>query len=323
VPLKKYRHINFKPETQLVVDEIVRIVESYREQGYQLTSRQLYYRFVALDLFPAGRKWSRDANDKWQRDENGTVNAEPNYKWICSIIADARIAGLVDWNSIEDRTREPEIPKSWENPAEIVSACADQFQIDKWVDQPYRVEVWVEKDALEGIVEQVCRRLFVTSFSCRGYTSATAIWKAGQRLKQYAEAGQTPVILHLGDHDPSGVDMSRDIQKRVSLFMDEEYGSLMFQRIALTREQIRQYRPPPNPAKVADSRAEAYIEEHGVNCWELDALEPAVLSTLIEEKVLNFRNEKKFKAKVKEEKQHLADLRRVADNWDEVVENLR
>ncbi len=323
MPRIPYRRIRFSPEIQAIIDKIVEIVDEYRAQDELVTSRQLYYRFVARNLFPAERTWLRDANGKWHRSDSpeATTNAEPNYKWLCGIIADARMDGQLDWEAIEDRTREPTIPKAWENPGEIINAVANQFRIDKWADQDYRVEVWVEKDALEGVVGRVAESLNVTSFSCRGYTSASAIWRAGQRLKEYAENGQTPVILHLGDHDPSGVDMSRDIRDRVMLFMDRERDTLEFQRIALTREQITQYRPPPNPAKMADSRAQAYIDIHGTKCWELDALEPSVLRTLIEEQVRAYRNEKKFKAKVKEEQAHLVNLRRVADNWDEVVEN--
>src|SRR5258706_12213234 len=123
---------------------------------------------------------------------------------------------------MEARPREVDGTSQWSTTADIIDSAARSFKIDKWADQTYRVEIWVEKDALEGVVGKAARDLDVQFFSCRGYASATSIWDAGQRLKKYAEADQEPVILHLGDHDPSGIDMSRDIEERVKLFMDDE-----------------------------------------------------------------------------------------------------
>lgn len=237
---RKYKDIRFSAERLAIVDEAIGIVDSYRAQGYSLTLRQLYYQFVSRDSFPAS----------WADEGTGSTNNERSYKKLGDIIGDARLAGLVDWSSIEDRTRNVDGNSHWGSPVEIIKSCAAQFQIDKWTDQTHRVEVWVEKDALEGIVSKVAKELDVQFFSCRGYASMTSIWDAGQRLKKWAsQYGQTPVIIHLGDHDPSGIDMSRDIGERVRMFMDNEGDSLVFDRIALNMPQVKQYTPPPNPAK--------------------------------------------------------------------------
>lgn len=304
MPLIAYKEIRLSSERAALVDQAVDLIGIYAGQGYSLTLRQLYYQFVARDLLP----------QSWADPTTGSTNNEKSYKKLGDVIGDARMAGLVDWTAIEDRTRNVDGNSHWGSPSEIVATCARQFQIDKWSDQPYRVEVWVEKDALEGVVGKAARALDVQFFSCRGYASMTSLWDAGQRLKAYSLDGQTPVILHLGDHDPSGIDMSRDIEERVGLFMDGE--TLEFKRIALNQDQIDEYQPPPNPAKVSDSRFSDYQAKHGDECWELDALEPSVIETLIHESVLAFRDEKLFARRAKEERGHKKNLQIAADHWD-------
>ena len=163
-------------------------------------------------------------------------------------------AGLIDWQAIVDRTRNLRSNGHWKDPAHIIHSAAQSFAMDKWSDQPYRPEVWIEKDALVGILEAACEPLDVPFFSCRGYTSISEMWVAAQRLLGYQDDKQKPVIFHLGDHDPSGIDMSRDIEERLSLF-----GVMVeFHRIALNMDQVKQYRPPPNPAKATDARFADY-----------------------------------------------------------------
>jgi len=196
----------------------------------------------------------------------------------------------------------------WESPAEIIATCAEQFRLDKWEEQSYRVEVWIEKDALTGVIEGICRTLDVAWFSCRGYTSQSEMWRAAQRLRGYVECDQAPVILHLGDHDPSGIDMTRDIADRLALFM----GGVEIQRLALNLDQIERYGPPPNPTKTTDSRAGDYINQYGNDSWELDALEPSVLVDLIQRATVALREDEKWEAAAEVERQQRTQLRRLA-----------
>ncbi len=228
MPRIQYREINFGPERMGIIKKVNALIEDYRAQGYNLTLRQLYYQFVA-------RAW--------------IANKQQEYKRLGDIVNDGRVAGLIDWYAIEDRTRNLSGNSHWNDPTQIIDAAARSFQIDKWTNQFFRIEVWVEKDALEGVVGQAARALDINYFSCRGYTSQTSMWDAGQRLKGYVSRGQTVVILHLGDHDPSGIDMSRDIQERLSLFMGDKSWGLKFQRIALNEDQVRKYNPRQTPRK--------------------------------------------------------------------------
>lgn len=292
-----------------------RIIGVYRQQGFDLTLRQLYYQFVAHDLFPDDRKWEWTGS-KWRRVLDGTKNAEPNYKWLGDVIADGRMAGLIDWDAIVDRTRNLRSLSHWENPPEIVTAVSQQYRVDKWETQPYRVEVWIEKDALIGVIADVCEELDVSYFSCRGYTSLSEVWSAGMRLKKYRTEGQQPIVLHFGDHDPSGIDMSRDIEDRLQTFMG---GTMEVRRLALNMDQVEQYNPPPNPAKMTDARFQSYSAIHGDESWELDALEPAVLAALIRNEIMSLRDPDEWDEKVQEEERGREELGKIASRYEDVI----
>lgn len=291
MPKVKYVKKRFSPATLHMIAQANTIIEEYQAQGFELTLRQLYYQFVSRDLIP---------------------NTQKSYKHLGNVVNDGRLAGTIDWLAIVDRTRNLQSNSHWGGPGEIVEACARQFQIDKWEGQENRPEVWIEKDALAGVIEKVCKRNDVAFFSCRGYTSQSEMWVAAQRLERYRDNGQTPVIIHLGDHDPSGIDMSRDIDDRLALFM----GGVEVKRIALNMDQVNKYSPPPNPAKVTDSRAEKYIEKYGHESWELDALEPKVLEKLIEKTILSLRDDDMWGERVREENAHKQKLEDVAETLD-------
>lgn len=293
-----YRAKKFSDDRMDKINKANAIITEYRNQGFELTLRQLYYQFVSRDFI---------------------ANNMREYKNLGDIINDARLAGLVDWDAIVDRTRDLKSLAHWSSPADIVDACARQFRVDKWVGQPRRVEVWIEKDALVGVIEGVCNELDVAYFSCRGYTSQSEMWSAAMRLKGYRDNDQEPLVLHLGDHDPSGKDMTRDITDRLTEF---SYGDIEVKRLALNMNQVEQYNPPPNPAKITDSRAEGYIAEFGTESWELDALEPAVIAQLIRENVVAVRDEAQWNRKVDEEKTARVQLTKVSNNWEEITENL-
>lgn len=285
----EYQSFKFKPETLALIAKANEIITDYRKQGYQLTLRQLYYQFVSRDLI---------------------ANKQSEYNRLGSVINDARLAGMIDWEAIVDLTRELTQNSHWDSPRDIVRACARQYQLDKWDSQPYHVEVWIEKDALSGVIEPVCKSLDVPFFSCRGYTSQSAMWNAGRRLMDHRDRGQELVIIHLGDHDPSGIDMTRDIGDRLAVFSE---GEVLIRRIALNFDQVQLYNPPPNPAKITDSRATAYMARHGRMSWELDALEPRVLTALIRDSVGDYLDPEAFAVAKEREESHRAAIAALVD----------
>ncbi len=282
---------NFQRKTMAVIDQANEIIEDYQAQGFTLTLRQLYYQFVARDLIP---------------------NTQQSYDRIGSILNDARLAGLVDWEAIEDRTRELSVNLRLRDPRHGLELLRDSwYGIDMWANQEKRVEVWIEKEALAGVIAGVCDELDVPYFSCRGYVSQSEQWRAYRRHA----AQQETIILHLGDHDPSGIDMTRDNQDRLDLF--HGYRESEVERIALNMDQVEEYGPPPNFAKQTDSRFEAYAAEFGTDSWELDALEPAVLVELIREKVANHCDADLWAEKETERDEGLALLTKFIDGLEE------
>jgi hypothetical protein len=259
-----------------------------------LTLRQLYYQLVARGYIP---------------------NRQTEYKRLGALLNDARLAGLVDWTAIEDRTRNLRGLPHWENPQSILRAAARGYHLDRWADQPNYIEVWIEKDALVGVIEGVCTQYDVPYFSCRGYTSASEMWLAAQRLRVKGWDGKGTTILHLGDHDPSGIDMTRDIAERLALFG----APVDVVRIALTMDQVAQYDPPPNPAKFTDARYGGYVEQFGEECWELDALEPTVLAALIAEHVEARLDRDLWEAVEAREAADKERLTYVADDWEDIA----
>lgn len=307
-----YQTYNFADWKLAMIQQVNDIITSYKKQGYNLTLRQVYYQFVSRDWLPA----------RWADKATGSTNNERSYKNLGELISTGRMAGLISWDAIEDRTRELTKNLHFDNVQERINTSVVNYALDKWEDQPTRIEVWVEKDALEGVISRPARQLDIPYFSCRGYTSQTAMHDAAMRLNDHIDNGQQVVILHLGDHDPSGIDMSRDIEDRLSLFLGDNSSQLEVRRIALNMEQVRRYAPPPNPAKITDSRADAYIKLHGPSSWELDALEPRIITQLITEQVAELRDEERFAEMQQRENKEKKLLKQAADRWEDIVEFL-
>lgn len=296
MPQIAYIDRDFKSDTLAIIDTARLICEQYAAQGYTITLRQLYYQFVSRNIIP---------------------NREQSYKRLGSIINDARLAGLLDWRYIEDRTRNVRLQYHDEFPpdvGEVVRGYGLGYTLDKWSEQPNRIEVWVEKDALTGILEVVCNRNDVPYFACRGYTSQSEAWGASQRMIRYQEGDQDSVILYLGDHDPSGIDMGRDIQSRMDLFA----GNVIVDRLALNMDQVQQYNLPPNPAKLTDSRSIDYMARYGLSSWELDALDPATLDAIIQAGIDRYRDVAAWNRTVQRERQERNRIMEIANRWADV-----
>jgi hypothetical protein len=297
MPLICYVPKSFRPETAARVKQANAIIAEYQAQGFKLTLRQLYYQFVARDLIP---------------------NTVQSYKSLGDVVNDGRLAGLIDWDAIEDRTRNLRSGSHWSSPRSIVRACADQFAVDLWAGQANYVECWIEKDALVGVIEGICVELDVPYFACRGYTSQSEMWGAAQRLIEREKAGKTTTIIHLGDHDPSGIDMTRDIQDRLELFG----STAVIRRIAMNFDQVETYDPPPNPAKTTDSRYESYRVLHGEQSWELDALEPRVIVELIRGEIEALIDQDAWQESLEHQQTGRDQLGKVSRRWVNVIEYL-
>ncbi len=254
--IEKFMDVKFSKGTGAKLATAMGILDEYGKAGYILTLRQLYYQLVSRGTIP------------------NNIN---EYSKLSYLMVKARMGGLVDWAAIEDRLRIPQRPYWVINIPHALNDTLKQYRLNRQKGQAEQIEVWCEKDALSGVLRRVTEHYHINLLINRGYSSATAMYDAGHRLCQ----GKRSHILYLGDHDPSGLDMIRDIKDRL-----RQFGSHpKIHRIALTQPQIKKYDPPPNPAKWKDKRAEKYVAEFGETCWEVDALPPDVLEKLLEDRI--------------------------------------
>lgn len=325
----KFRDIKLSPTNKIRLQQINGIISEYQKQGYVLTLRQLYYQLVSRDYIP---------------------NDSKEYAKLSKILKEGRMGGIVDWNAIEDRLRKPSTPSSWDSPEDILDGCIKQYALPRMRGQINYVEVFVEKDALSGVLKRVTQKYHIPISVNRGYSSASAVFDMFNRFKDglkdamenYQTGDPVPlmVALYLGDFDPSGKDMIRDIEERMMEFFigsqfygriydqyldSEEYEGENFEQyfqtwflthfrivpVALTEQQIKQYNPPRNPAKITDPRAKEFIKKYGQYSWEVDALRPDVLNSLLDAAILDYIDIEKYNEVLAEEKHDIERLKQL------------
>lgn len=270
-----YRQHNFSLDRSERILQINALLAEY--SGNRVSVRQMYYRLVAKGLI---------------------ANNDTEYGKIQNLITDARYAGLIDWEAIEDRNREPLKMRDWPNGKSAVDEIAAKFRLDRWRDQPFYLELWVEKAALAGVLSPIANDYHITLMVNRGYSSASAMKESAERIT-YHGAGRRAVVLYLGDFDPSGEDMVRDIRDRLLEFGVQGWTAV--HKIGLTAAQIQQYNPPPNPVKLTDVRAAAFRALHGDSSYEVDALEPPVTNLLVRTQINAYVDKAKMTAVIAEE----------------------
>lgn len=294
-----YVEKNFSDAHMDIIQKANEILSDFEEQGFTLTLRQLYYQFIAQDYFP---------------------NTEQSYKRLGGIINDARLAGHISFHRIEDRGRNSQ---SFFVQPSVIGALDNleaNYAEDLWAEQPYYVEVWVEKDALSSVIERPCTRFAVPFMACKGYMSASAAWEAGQRYKEASANGKKCLLIHLGDHDPSGIDMTRDNSERLSLFSQSD---VEVRRVALNMDQVRRHNPPPNPAKMSDSRSGEYVARFGRTSWELDALTPSIIDTLITQEIESVLDLAAWSDTLGRQRQNRETLRKISEHAEDVMNFVR
>ncbi|MBA7710784.1 hypothetical protein ES703_119731 [subsurface metagenome] len=245
-------------------EEIVELVrEVLGQYSFAPTIRQVYYRLVS---------------PPYQVIENKTSV----YKYYDAQMVRAREREDLPRDAFSDTSRQSlGGDYGYRAPEEFLKALREAAQPENytrpmWDTQPAVVEVWVEKDALAYLLNMVARKYRVPVFASRGYSPFTLVDKAVDR---FVEKGG--VILDFRDHDPSGLDMCRDVQDRLARYG----GKFRYVPVALTYDQVQSFDLAPNPTKLDDPRAKSYIAQYGDECWELDALPPDELNRLVEEAI--------------------------------------
>lgn len=292
-----------KPERIDLMHTANDLLDALRKQGLTPTLRQLYYQMVAA---------------------NHIANSYRSYKNFGELVGDGRLHGIIAWDAIQDRNREIHTVHCNEDPSTALDGIEWTMVVDAWARQPAYIETWVEKDAQVEIVGRAADRLRVPYMACKGYLSLTHGYAAGKRYAEAIERGQHCVLLYLGDHDPSGMNMANVNLEKLEMFSRAEDlgGTIELRRLALNMDQIRRYNPPPQPAKDSDSRAAKYKEEHGNQSWELDALHPSIVDQLITDAIKEYRDDALWNAAMDDEKELQADFVKLRQNWSDVKDFL-
>jgi hypothetical protein len=282
---EQFRSKRFNTKNRFLLQNCLSILNEYKQKGIKVTLRQLYYQLVARGII---------------------LNLDKEYHKISGLLTDARYCGLVDWDAIEDRIRIPHRHSQFDDILDLVESAKYSYRLNRWEDQEYYVELFTEKDALSSVLEPICNTFHIYLNVNRGYSSATAYYDASKRFLEQDE--KKCIILYFGDHDPSGLDMIRDIEKRLI-----EFGcTLDVIPIALTMKQVKQYNPPPNPAKLSDPRAKWYVSAFGGTSWEVDALPPDVMINLVRSSMLKYVDPEKLNKIIEREKVDMKQLEEFA-----------
>lgn len=290
---KKFQDINFREDSLERIRLCDRIMKEYKKQGLRLSLRQLYYQLVS---------------------KNVISNEEKSYKNLGKLVSNARLAGLLDWDTIEDRIRIPDIPSEWDGIEDLVDSALRSFRLNRLQGQPINMELWVEKDALAGVLQPLAEKYHIPLMVNRGYSSQSAMYQAATRIQQREKdiGASLSLILYLGDLDPSGEDMVRDIQDRLTTFDCE----VDVKKVALNIQQVKDLGLPANPAKMTDSRAKTFVKKYGSSSWELDAIEPPTLLRIVEEELKSLINLDRMIQVIKEENEQKEKLRSLTKSED-------
>lgn len=343
----------------VVCNAMIDICLEYQRAGYTMTLRQLYYQLVARDIIP---------------------NHDKVYSKISSIKDDLVYSGKIDWDVFEDRVRVPIVAYFEDDVKSALQRTIDCYALNKQDGQPTHIEVWTEKDAISSILKRVTDRYTVRLVINKGYTSSTAIYGAYQRFLETMEEGKKVKVLYFGDHDPSGIDMIRDIEERLMFmftkgesFKDSEYLSRRISKwwddngytlydvaysgeryesviklmdtdsekldnlfdegklrmfikehelfevipVGLTMEQIKLYKPPHNPAKITDPRANGYIKKYGPVSWEVDALRPEIMVTIVKDAIEDNLDYEMYQQMLSRERAEIDSIKSMINSLDE------
>jgi len=262
----------------------------------RLTIRQIYYRLISppFQLF---------------------ANTLSNYKGFDKILTRAREKEEVDWRKIEDRSRTTiGGDGGFDSPEDFMDYVMrrtkrmwEGYGRPAWRDQPNYVEVWVEKDALATLVSNVADGYRVLTYPSRGYSSFTRVMEAIEDRFDQVDEIREIFIIHLTDHDPSGLDMTRDIERRTREYWPNA-DRLTIERVGLTYEQVKKFDLASNPTKRADPRSTTYVAQYGDQCWELDALPPDELEKIVDRAIRSYIEDRIWNANVRQIEKEKKDL---------------
>lgn len=259
-----YRTSSIKRErrTRSEVDFIKQGLIAVLNEYHPMTVRQVFYQMTSRGYIP-----------KTEQSYRGT---------ICRLLSELRLSRVIPFGYISDNTRWMRKPKTFDSMEDMLNLNKETYRRALWSSQPVYLEIWIEKDALAGVVYDVTEQWDVPLMVTRGYASLSYLYEAAQ---VYETAGKPVYIYYLGDYDPSGVDINRSVESRMREFAPN--ADIHFERIAITPDQIKLFNLPTRPTKPSDTRSRKFESDTSV---ELDAMEPQLLRELVEHHITKHVN---------------------------------
>lgn len=274
--------------TLALMDLIKRAIDIYSPR----TVRGVFYDLVRQNVIP------------------NTINA---YRRVQYATQAAREDKVIGWLDIIDPGRDPLELTTWRALDDFKLDVPDMLTIDPWPDE--RPVVWVEKAAQIDPLWRICREYRLPLYFGRGYDSWTSLYLLANECRQRT----VPVVWIFGDHDPSGLDIPRALKAFLNRW---EIEMPEMKRLALNRDQIHERKLPPQKVKddewqksqgkgkkKGDPRAEAYKIQYGKECWELDALGPTEIQSLLRGAIAMQLDLDHLKSVLAQEKADREDLR--------------
>ncbi|MHB8628762.1 MAG: hypothetical protein ACYDBJ_18000 [Aggregatilineales bacterium] len=252
------------------------IYAEFERQKPPMTVRQMFYRMSSTGEVP---------------------KTEAGYRQVQRALTVMRAKGAIPFEYLADNTRWVRQPRTFGSLTAMLTQSQQFYRRAVWDNQPQYVEIWLEKDALAGVITPITSRWDVPLYVTRGYPSLSYLHNAAEALRCI----QKPIyIYHFGDYDASGKDAARSIRDGLHRFG----ATFHFEEIAVTADQIDTMQLQTRPAKKTDPRAGNW----GNVAVEVDAIEPATLRTMVDECIQQHVDQYQYAALLSVEKSERATL---------------
>ena len=239
------------------LDKILAACKAVIAEERVVTLRHLFYRVVTLGLIE-------------KTEEEARKLSYYTMEW--------RRGGQIRWDSFVDSTRWYHGVQTFDDLADALENSKQCYRRNLWQSQNVYVEIWTEKEAIAAIIQQAAEPFGVPVFPMKGFASGSALYSIARQIRRQRQLGKEVYVYHLGDHDPSG----KCIDESTVRNLREDHGvEFNFERIAVTPEQIQQYRLPTRPTKKKDPRSKNFKGDS----VEVDALPPHVIRELVEDAI--------------------------------------
>jgi len=253
-----------------------------------MTVRQVFYRMAVKDVVPKQKN--------------------RGYNTVQRLLAEMRRDGRIPFNWIVDSSRMVRKPTTFDSAEDALRRTAQTYRRDLWSSTDVHVQLWLEKEALAGVLSETTEKWDVPLWVNRGYSSITYLRNGADEINRAIEAGNTVFVYNFGDHDPSGVNAWEKLQEDLSGWV-EHPSRVRFERIAVTPKQIREWDLPSRMTKKSDPRSGDF-QGRSV---ELDAIPPDELKGLVEQCVTRHISERQLEQIRQIEQQEEETLRQYAE----------